>query len=82
MAKSKTWFKNMSPQEKQEFERDLLAASPVLEKLNQIVETKINDSVRVMRSKTNFKNANWTHEVADSFGYERALIELQSLLKE
>lgn len=80
--KSSTWFRDLSPEEKEELKRELLAARIALKRLETILKNKIDTSASEIRKETHFDNPSWTHKLASTLGYERALQEVINLIKE
>ncbi|QDP53379.1 MAG: hypothetical protein Unbinned6805contig1000_41 [Prokaryotic dsDNA virus sp.] len=48
--------------------------------LIKLLEDKISDNKKGVRSKEGYECPNWAYKQADSVGYERALIETISLI--
>ncbi len=51
-------------------------------RLVEVLKDKIETNRAAMRDKMSYKTPSWSHMSADSYGYERAVFELISLLEE
>jgi len=77
-----SWTSHIKDKElKEDFRLEIIASRRVLKRLSQLIENKQSSSVTGMKKKTNFKDPNWTHSMADSLGYQRAIDEIQELLE-
>lgn len=74
------WTINLSEQQQQEVRKEY-ASSPVLrERLIKILNDKLDVAKTGARSKIKYESASWPYYQADNIGYERAIIEVISLI--
>jgi len=75
------WTKGLDEQAVKDLKGDFLSSHLVRNRLKQLIDFKIEESVKKSRSKDNYSSPNWAYEQADSRGYERALYEIISLIE-
>lgn len=73
--------KGLTPERAAEVEGNFKAAALLRERLAVLLEEKAASSRSSVRSKETYENPNWAYLQADARGYERALLEVASLLK-
>jgi len=67
---------------KKELRSNFLASKMVRERLAEMLDAKLNSSVRASRSSESYDSPNWALKQADATGYQRALEEVKSLLED
>jgi hypothetical protein len=75
-----TWTKGLSGKKLEEVKNDFLSSSLTRERLQTLLEDKINTSRKFNTSKDAYDISNWAYLQADGIGYERALNEVISLI--
>jgi hypothetical protein len=70
----------LTDQEKDEVRQSFAASSRFREKLREVLRMRVNANNKTVRSKDSYGVANWAYLQADAVGYERALVEVISLL--
>lgn len=78
MAYNSGWTTNLSPEDKENFEKSLANSKKVLDRLQEICYNMVRESEGSL--KNNYDNPNWALRAADSVGYQRALQRMISLL--
>lgn len=75
-----SWTKGLTPEKQEEIKRDFNASALLRERLAELIQDKIDTSIKASRSKDEYTNPNWAYLQADARGYERALSEIISLI--
>lgn len=75
-----TWTAGLKPEQSDEMRRDFGASSLLRERLQEILNEKIEARRRVTRGADQYNSASWAYMQADAIGYERALVEIISLI--
>ena len=70
------WFMDLPKDEQEGFKREVKSAKNVLDKLEQIVNSKIKEIV----INTDYDSPSWAYKQADRNGYNRALTEIINIL--
>ncbi len=65
----------------EEFEKKLLEQKVLFQRLFKLVEEKEKANTDSSLKKANYDSGSWSHFIADSIGYARALEEIKFLLK-
>lgn len=71
------WFMDLPKDQQDGFKRQVSSAKDVLEKLEEIVKTKMKEVVL----SEDYDNPSWAYKQADRNGYNRALTEVLNILK-
>lgn len=71
------WFMDLPKAQQEGFKRQVSSAKDVLEKLEEIVKTKMKEVVL----SEDYDNPSWAYKQADRNGYNRALTEVLNILK-
>jgi hypothetical protein len=71
------WFMDLPKDQQEGFKRQVSSAKDVLEKLEEIVKTKMKEVVL----SEDYNNPSWAYKQADRNGYNRALTEVLNILK-
>ena len=74
------WTAGLKPEQSDELRRDFGASAMLRERLEAIITEKIETRRRVTRGAEQYDNASWAYLQADAIGYERALVEIVSLI--
>lgn len=74
------WTHGLKPDKSDEMRRDFGASALLRERLEEILKEKIETRRRVTRGPDQYNNASWGYLQADAIGYERALVEIISLI--
>lgn len=75
-----SWFKGLNAQKKKEVTENFTHSVVVRHRLQEMLKIRIEESRRIMRSKSSYDTPNWAYLQADAVGYERALDEVCNLL--
>lgn len=75
-----TWTAGLKPETADEMRRDFGASALLRERLEEILTEKIESRRRITRGPDQYNNASWGYLQADAIGYERALVEIISLI--
>ena len=75
------WHNHLKGNESNEMKALVHESRRVLERLEQLLDDKMNAAYKDMRKSSNFEDAAWTHKMADQLGYCRALDEIKALIK-
>lgn len=70
------WFMDLPKDEQEGFKREIKSAKNVLDKLEQIVNSKIKEIVIA----NDYDSPSWAYKQADRNGYNRALTEIINIL--
>lgn len=71
------WFMDLPKDQQDGFKRQVTSAKDVLEKLEEIVKTKMKEVVL----SEDYDSPSWAYKQADRNGYNRALTEVLNILK-
>jgi hypothetical protein len=71
------WFMDLPKDQQDGFKRQVSSAKDVLEKLEEIVKTKMKEVIL----SEDYDNPSWAYKQADRNGYNRALTEVLNILK-
>lgn len=74
------WTNGLSPEKKEEMRKDFYASSLIRDRLTKILNDKIDARRKGSTLESSYDNPNWALLKADSTGYERALLEVISLI--
>jgi hypothetical protein len=67
-------------EEKEDFEKHVWSAKPVLDRLMQLLTNSIDGIEKSEISLKNYDLPNWDYRQADYNGYKRALMEIKTLI--
>jgi hypothetical protein len=73
------WVKHLKASEDQQSFVDTLSGSPVVERLKEILKSRLKD--RAVFKEVDYINPSWAYAAADRNGYVRAINEILSLLE-
>ncbi len=76
------WTKGLEPDAQPEMKQQFKESLVIRKRLQQLLEEKLDESVKESRSKAGYANAAWPYKQADHRGYERALSEVISIISE
>jgi len=76
-----TWLDGLEEDRKKELRGDFISSQLVRKRLTEIAHAKIETVRASVRKKENYEVAHFPALVGDSIGYERALMEIISLLE-
>lgn len=76
-----TWTKGLTPEQETELRKDFVGSIILRKRLQELLEEKSKSSRDATISKDNYSNPNWAYLQADARGYERAILEVISLLE-
>jgi hypothetical protein len=74
------WFKGLNEAQKKETRDSFLASAHTRLRLIQLLEDKITTSNTKLRTSINYESPSWAFQQADGIGYERAILEIISLI--
>ena len=77
-----TWTAGMTPDKVKEFKADFKGCPATRERLEKILQDKVDTTRKYARSREHLSDMNWDRMVAHSLGYEAAMYEIMSLLKD
>lgn len=75
------WTTGLSKEEAEKVRIDFSASTSTRKRLTTLINNKINSNNKKRVSCSSYDTPNWSLLQADSIGYERALIEILSLLE-
>lgn len=78
----RSWTAGLSEEKATEIRTDFIGSLATRRRLEEMINDKIKASTAFTRSKENYDVANWAYLQADAIGYERALIEIISLISD
>jgi hypothetical protein len=70
------WFMDLPKDEQEGFKKEVKSAKNVLEKLEQIVKSRLKEIVVI----EDYDSPSWAYKQADRNGYNRALTEIINIL--
>lgn len=76
-----SWKDSLTPEKKKEIELEFNSSTILRNRLIYILNKKIKSSTTETRLKASYDSPNWGLLQADAIGYERALLEVISLLE-
>ncbi len=76
-----SWKEGLSPEKKKEIDLEFSSSVILRNRLTQILNKKIKSSINEARLKSSYESPNWGLLQADAIGYERALLEVISLIE-
>jgi len=77
-----TWIKGLEGQELEEVKSAFFAGGHLRERLKELLESKIKENNKRRITKEGYESPSWGYEQADCNGYERALLEVISLISQ
>jgi len=81
MGLSTEWSKHLKTQaERKEFERSVMGASHVLERLAQLIDEKMEGLDRAELSPSSYDNPSWAYKQSHMNGHRNGLTEVKKLL--
>lgn len=75
-----SWLDGLDEDQQKLIRGDFKSSLVVRKRLTEMLNKKIEAKRTEVKAKVNYEKQNWNEFVADSFGYERALDEVISLL--
>ena len=75
-----SWTSGLNPELSSEMKREFTSSSLLRERLTKLLNDKIETRRKLSRNIDSYDKASWPYLQADSIGYERALIEIISLI--
>lgn len=78
---SNSWTSGLPKEQQEEFSKRLLVAKDLFKRLSELLDTMSEDNTKARISKTSYDKPAWSEYQADANGYERAIVQVQSLLK-
>ncbi len=81
MAKS-ILFAGLEPDAEKELRGDFKSSLLIRKRISKVLSDKIENARKDLRNKDHYADGNWAYRAADGVGYERALLEIISLLTE
>jgi hypothetical protein len=76
------WTSGCTPEQVQVIRSDFKSSVYIRKRLETLLEEKIASAYAFTRKKENYALASWPYLQADSVGYERALLEVISLISD
>lgn len=77
-----SWTSGLDEQKAQEIRKDFKGSYHLRKRLDEIIMRKIKSSNDSVRSKDAYAISNWAYLQSDAIGYERALLEIISLISD
>ena len=75
-----SWTKGVDKELAVDIRQNFKESLVMRKRLITLLDEKITASQKTSRSKTEYENPNWAYLQADARGYERALVEIISLI--
>lgn len=75
------WLDGLEEDQRKELKGDFISSQLVRKRLSKLINDKIETNRVGVRKKENYDVAHFPALVADSIGYERALVEILGLLE-
>lgn len=76
-----SWTKGLTPEQTTELRKDFVGSTILRRRLTELLNEKSTLSREGSTSKDAYSNPNWAYLQADARGYERAILEVISLLE-
>ncbi len=77
-----SWLQGLDPDIAKEIKGDYLSSKLTRNRLSQLIEDRIAASHKASILKDGYDSPNWAFKQADQVGFERALREVLSLIKD
>lgn len=77
-----SWTSGLEPERALVVTQDFKGSIPLRLRLEEIINKKIKSSNALVRQRVEYEKASWPYLQADAIGYERALIEIISLISD
>jgi hypothetical protein len=77
-----TWVNNLSEDEAVVIRQEYIAAALLRRRLTALLTDKIDTNRSTSRNKSEYEKPAWPYLQADAMGYERAVVEVISLLSD
>lgn len=78
----KNWTTGLDTDQSKELRGDYKSSHLVRKRLRELLQQKIETSVKASRKEDAYENPNWAYKQADARGYERALAEIIALISD
>ena len=78
----KSWTQGLDEQKSVEIKQDFKGCFPTRKRLSELLKVKIDAANTASLNKDNYSSPSWAMYQADKIGYERALIEVISLISD
>lgn len=75
-------FAGLEPDVEKELRGDFKSSLLIRKRIAKVLNDKIETARKDLRNKDHYADGSWTYRMADNLGYERALLEIISLLTE
>lgn len=76
------WTKGLTAEQAMELKKDFVSCPLLRKRLTELSREKIESHRKALVSKEGYANPSWAYQQADGIGYERALLEVISLLND
>lgn len=76
-----SWMSGFDVDKKKDFKQSFYAAREVRERLVTLLRNKVESARTELRIKDSYESPNWAYKQADLCGYERAMLEVISLIE-
>lgn len=77
-----SWIQGLDADRATQISRDYVGAATLRKRMEDLLTLKIKASNAVTRKREAYETANWPYLQADAIGYERALLEVISIISE
>jgi hypothetical protein len=77
-----TWTKGLTPDAADELRKEFINATRFRERLRQLLEDKSEVRRKAAFKNDAYDNPSWAYQQADAIGYEKAILEVISLISE
>jgi len=77
-----SWTQGLDPSRATQIKQDYVGAATLRKRMEELLLQKIKVSNAVTRKKESYEISNWAYLQADAIGYERAILEIISLISE
>lgn len=76
-----SWTQGLEPERTKDVRANFKEALVLRKRLKELLEDKVEASLRKGRSESSYESPSWAYLQADQKGYERALFEIISLIE-
>jgi hypothetical protein len=77
-----SWISGLPEEKAKEVKQDYISSYGMRKRLIELLDDKLRASNSFSRSKDNYEKAGWPYLQADAVGYERAILDVISLISD
>ena len=78
---SNSWVSHLPKEKQEEFSKRLLVSKDLFKRLTELLDTMSKDNIKSRVDKNSYDKPAWSEFQADANGFERAIMQVQQLLK-